>query len=60
MKQFPVTIIDNFYKNPDLVRDFALSLDYHSAFNRSEVTGREFIFPGTRSNFLFEISHTFL
>jgi hypothetical protein len=28
MKKFPVTIFDNFYENPDLVRDYALSLDY--------------------------------
>jgi len=29
MNKFPVTIIDNFYENPDLVRNFALSLPYH-------------------------------
>lgn len=29
MKKFPVTVIDNFYENPDLVRNFALSLPYY-------------------------------
>jgi hypothetical protein len=28
MKKFPVTVIDNFYDNPDLVRNIALSLEY--------------------------------
>jgi len=27
MRNFPVTVLDNFYENPELVRQFALSLD---------------------------------
>lgn len=32
MKRFPVTIVDNFYENPDLVRNWALSLKYNEDF----------------------------
>lgn len=32
MRRFPVTIIDNFYENPDLVRNWALSLKYQRDF----------------------------
>lgn len=41
MKYFPVTILDNFYENPDFVRDYALSLEYFKS-----KTGN---FPGERS-----------
>ena len=44
MKRFPVTIIDNFYENPDLVRNWALTLDYHN-----DVNGRT---PGKRTQSL--------
>ena len=28
MKKFPITCIDNFYKDPDKIREYALSLEY--------------------------------
>jgi hypothetical protein len=51
MKKFPVTVVDNFYENPDLVRDFALSLPYFPSED-----GR---WPGARSDNLSEINENF-
>ena len=44
MKNFPITIFDNFYENPDLVRQFALSLEFTKAKD-----GR---WPGSRTDLL--------
>lgn len=44
MKKFPVTIVDNFYENPDLVRNYALSLPYQP----SKIGG----YPGSRTKLL--------
>jgi len=33
MKNFPLTIIDDFYKDPDYIREYALSLDYTPSTN---------------------------
>ena len=41
MKSYPVTIVDNFFDDPDYVREFALSLAYTSSSD-----GR---WPGARS-----------
>lgn len=51
MKKFPVTVLDNFYENPDLVRQFALSLDYDT-----DPEGR---WPGKRSLPLHEVNQSF-
>lgn len=51
MKKFPVTVVDNFYESPDLVRQFALSLK----FNPTE-DGR---WPGERTKLLSEIDSSF-
>ena len=51
MKRFPVTVLDNFYENPDLVRQFALSLDYNT-----DPEGR---WPGKRSLPLHEVNQSF-
>jgi len=47
---FPITCVDNFYSNPDQIRDFALSLKY------SKIEG---IYPGERTEPLFEIDNKF-
>jgi hypothetical protein len=50
MKYFPVTIVDNFYENPDLIRKYALSLEYHQSDGR---------WPGFRSSLISEINRSF-
>lgn len=51
MKKFPVTIVDNFYENPDLVRNFALSLEYSSPGDGK--------WPGERTKILHDINKNF-
>lgn len=51
MKKFPITILDNFYENPDLVRDYALSLQYYPSENGA--------WPGLRTKLLSEIDPNF-
>ncbi len=48
MKKFPVTIVDNFYENPELVRDFALSQEFYIS-DKGE-------YPGLRTDCLPNIS----
>lgn len=51
MEYFPTTIVDNFYENPDSIREFALSLEYKSSTDGS--------WPGVRTNELCEIDSNF-
>lgn len=51
MKKFPITILDNFYENPDLVRDYALSLQYYPSEDGA--------WPGLRTKLLSEIDPNF-
>jgi hypothetical protein len=44
--RYPITIVDNFYEDPDSVRDFALGLDYYSP---KEQDNSEGIYPGKRT-----------
>ena len=48
----PASCIENFYDDPDSIRDFALSLDYYPP-NRDEN------FPGVRTNCLSSIDDNF-
>ena len=50
MKSFPITCYDDFYENPDQVREFALTLDY------TKVSG---FFPGSRTQPLSTIDKDF-
>tara|TARA_B100001094_G_C17947539_1_gene678806 strand:- start:87 stop:836 length:750 start_codon:yes stop_codon:yes gene_type:complete len=47
---FPITCYDNFYEDPDYIREFALSLDYRADSG---------FFPGVRSECLSTISQEF-
>jgi hypothetical protein len=51
MKRFPTICIDNFYENPDEVRDFALSLNYTKC--------KDGKWPGERTDCLYEINKNF-
>ena len=48
-------IVDNFYENPDLVREFALNQDYvEGGFGRGFIgrrTEQQFLFPGLKERF---------
>tara|TARA_B100001094_G_scaffold258353_1_gene258138 strand:- start:36 stop:725 length:690 start_codon:yes stop_codon:yes gene_type:complete len=50
MKSFPITCYDNFYDNPDQVREFALDLDY---------TRSSGFYPGIRTPNLSEVDSKF-
>jgi len=47
---FPITVFDNFYEDPDAVREFALSQDYSNKLG---------IHPGLRSHCISEINKEF-
>ena len=51
MHAHPYTIVDNFFSNPDSIRNFALNLEY-----KEHPEGR---WPGKRSNYLHEIDYRF-
>ena len=51
--KFPTICVDNFYKNPDKVREFALNLKYNSEDN---LTG---YYPGKRTELLHKIEPEF-
>jgi hypothetical protein len=56
MNFYPITIVDNFYENPDEVRQLALSQQYYPA---SELDNSEGIFPGKRTHELGSIDSDF-
>jgi hypothetical protein len=47
MNYYPITVVDNFYENPDEIRKFALSQTYKHCF---EIEDYPFAFPGSRTN----------
>ena len=46
MNLYPVTVVDNFYDDPDAVRKFALAQEYKTCH---EIPGNQFVFPGART-----------
>lgn len=53
MNLYPVTILENFYEDPDAVRTFALSQKYQF---RHEIKDAKYVFPGCRSKDLSTIN----
>jgi len=51
MQNFPVLVMDNFYSNPDEIREYALSLEYFPAHENR--------YPGKRTKALHEIDKAF-
>lgn len=51
MKKFPVTIVDDFFEFPNLIRDFALKQEFYK-----NEDGR---WPGSRTNLLSDVDHDF-
>ncbi len=52
MNLYPVTVIENFYKNPDAIRKFALAQEYTFCHERPNV---EYVYPGGRTKDLFDL-----
>lgn len=52
MNLYPVTIIENFYEDPDAIRAFALAQEYTFCKNRQNL---EYVYPGGRTKDLFDI-----
>lgn len=55
MKLYPVTVISDFYENPDEIRKYALAQKYTYCH---EMKGIEYVFPGSRTKELRELSHS--
>lgn len=53
MNLYPVTIVENFYENPDAVRTFALNQKYQF---RHQMKDAKYVFPGCRSKDLSSIN----
>ena len=55
MKLYPVTVISDFYENPDEIRKYALSQRYTYCH---EIQGIDYVFPGSRTKDLRDLSHS--
>jgi Family of unknown function (DUF6445) len=55
MNLYPVTVIENFYENPDAIRAFALAQKYTHCHERQNL---EYVYPGGRTKDLFDIDKT--
>lgn len=53
MNLYPVTIVENFYENPDAIRTFALSQKYKF---RHQIKNVNYVFPGARTKDLSVIN----
>ena len=53
MNLYPVTVINNFYDNPDAIRQFALSQKYTFRHEEKEL---EYVYPGCRTKDLHALS----
>jgi hypothetical protein len=52
MNLYPLTVIENFYEDPDAIREFALSQQYRYCH---EIPDAKYVFPGCRSKDLFDL-----
>lgn len=55
MNLYPVTVIDNFYENPDAIRKFALAQKYKFRHEEGDIG---YVYPGCRTKDLFELDKT--
>jgi len=55
MKLYPVTVIADFYENPDEIRKYALAQKYTYCH---EIHGIEYVFPGSRTRDLKDLSQS--
>lgn len=52
MNLYPVTIIENFYENPDAIRRFALEQKFTFCHDRKNF---EYVYPGSRTQDIFDL-----
>lgn len=52
MNLYPVAIIENFYENPDAIREFALKQTYTFCHERNNV---KYVYPGSRTKDIFDL-----
>lgn len=52
MNLYPVTIVENFYENPDAIRQFALAQKYQFCHERKNL---DYVYPGSRTKDLFDL-----
>jgi Family of unknown function (DUF6445) len=52
MNLYPVTVIENFYENPDAIRKFALAQKYTFCHERQNL---KYVYPGSRTKDLFDL-----
>ncbi len=52
MNLYPITIVENFYEDPDVIRQFALAQQYEFCHERENV---EYVYPGSRTKDLFDL-----
>ena len=52
MNLYPVTVIENFYENPDAIRKFALAQKYTLCHERASL---EYVYPGIRTKDLYDL-----
>lgn len=55
MNLYPVTVVNDFYDDPDAIRKFALAQKYRHCH---EIPGNPFVFPGSRTDDLRNLSST--
>jgi hypothetical protein len=55
MNLYPVTIIDNFYENPDAIRKFALAQKFKFRHEEGDVG---YVYPGCRTKDLYDLDKT--
>jgi hypothetical protein len=53
MNLYPVTVIENFYENPDAIRKFALNQKYTFCKDRVNL---KYVYPGGRTKDLFDLN----
>jgi hypothetical protein len=53
MKLYPVTVVEDFYENPDAVRAFALAQTYQYRHQQGDIG---YVYPGGRTKDLFELN----
>lgn len=52
MKLYPVTVVENFYENPDAIRKFALAQKYKFCHERPDFP---YVYPGSRTPDVFDL-----